>query len=296
MTSLSTLSTSHSRYCICGLSASFPWCDGSHQEEGWQCDRATSASLGFSASPRLENLALKLASHHHGVLVTPHSNSSLRLQKWIVLVEGFEFDTLQSLYSTVKATEIQVLSLGTPINLLQPLFPDASHFALGTLQLLEAFERVSSFLESPFETAIHTPLQSAFVSHAVRDEPVLIPVVQLLRKRFGLSLFLCADSIRSGTGWQEEIEQNLRQQEVVVAILSKQSLESHFCSFELGMAMALNKPIHLLSLDGSLPHVFAQHLQMADLPRLQRFQPWLSTEELLLQEMVKSLTTPALED
>ena len=53
------------------------------------------------------------------------------------------------------------------------------------------------------------------------------------------------------------------------------------------MATALGKPVRLVSLDGSLPPVFIQHLQTADLERLGRSRPWLERHDLLLEELLK---------
>ena len=71
--------------------------------------------------------------------------------------------------------------------------------------------------------------------------------------------------------------------------LSEASLASHFCSFEVGVATALGKPVRLVSLDGSRPPVFIQHLQTVDLERIARTRPWLERHDLLLEELLKIL-------
>lgn len=68
-------------------------------------------------------------------------------------------------------------------------------------------------------------------------------------------------------------------------------MSSHFCSFEVGMASALQKPLILISLYGSMPHVFIQHLQAIDLPRIVRQKPWLSIEDALLDELLRVLSS-----
>jgi len=80
---------------------------------------------------------------------------------------------------------------------------------------------------------IREKLASAFISHAVRDEAELMGVVEQCRGLYKPNLFLCADGIPTGTGWQLKIIQALRDQEIFVLFLSKHSRLSHFCSFEV---------------------------------------------------------------
>ena len=288
------MSPTRARFCICGRSQAFPWCDGSHRDEGWRCGVTQApTALGFSASFRLENLAFKLASEHQGVILSSDNASQLHLHRWVLLLEGTEWEELQRLSRQVQAEQVEILTLGTPAALLQPFFPNASIHELQTTDLLNAFELADTFVRDPNSLDKVTdvmPLPSVFLSHAVKDEPFLLPLLRRLRERFALQVFVCADSIRGGRRWQEEIEGAMRKQDCVVGILSKDALQSHFCSFELGMAAALNKPIYLLSLDGSMPHVFAQHLQTIDLPRLQKSQPWMDKEDLFLQQYLRCLT------
>ena len=61
-----------------------------------------------------------------------------------------------------------------------------------------------------------------------------------------------------------EIVGALTARDLFVVLLSEASLASPFCAFEIGYASALGKPLHLISLDGSLPPVFVQHLHAVD--------------------------------
>jgi len=81
----------------------------------------------------------------------------------------------------------------------------------------------------------------------------------------------------------------LRNQDRFIALLSKISLASHFCSFEIGSANALSKPIALISLDGSVPPVFVQHIQAIDLPRILLQESWLDPQDALLRELLNVL-------
>jgi len=56
------------------------------------------------------------------------------------------------------------------------------------------------------------------------------------------------------------------------------------------MAYALETPISLISLDGSRPPIFVQHLQTIGLIRLERQKPWLDKGDLLLDQLLKVLS------
>lgn len=161
---------------------------------------------------------------------------------------------------------------------------------------LQAFKHIQTLLADPdaITTAALPPpetlLKSAFISHAVKDEALIMPVMDYLRTYFQADLFLCADSIPPGTDWQGTIIAALQNQSCFVALLSQATLASHFCSFEIGMAYALKKPIILISLDQSRPPVFVQHLQSIDLIRLVRQKPWLDEQDVLLDALLKSLS------
>ena len=45
----------------------------------------------------------------------------------------------------------------------------------------------------------------------------------------------------------------------------------------------------IVSLDGSLPPAFVQHLHMVDIPRLARAKPWLSESDIVMEELLNIL-------
>jgi hypothetical protein len=55
------------------------------------------------------------------------------------------------------------------------------------------------------------------------------------------------------------------------------------------MALALGKPIHVISLDGQPPPAHLQHLQAIDADRLQRRKPWLTRQDALLEASLLAL-------
>ena len=86
-------------------------------------------------------------------------------------------------------------------------------------------------------------LASGFMSHAVADEQLIIPVVDRLRDLYGAQLFLCGDSIPTGSNWQHAIMEGLRGADVFVLLLSAAVKRSHFCSYEVGYAMGTGKDV-----------------------------------------------------
>jgi len=291
-----SLPSAHSRalrkLCACGRSRSFPFCDNSHEEEGWTCaSSSTWARIGFCASERYHNLALKLASHHQGALCWPGEPFPV-VDRLVTIVDGTDLELPLAVHREVQARTRTVISLGIPANLLQGIFAGCQVVDLGTIDIFEAFQRIAALVNGglgPAAALSSLTMHTGFISHAVHDEPLLMPVVDYLRRHFPVNLFVCADSIQPGTNWQDMILTALREQQVFMALLSEASRSSHFCSFEIGVAHGLHKPIRLLSLDGSPPPAFVQHIQVVDLPRLCRQKPWLDLQDILVFELLKGL-------
>lgn len=286
-----------SKLCVCGRSAEFPICDNSHEEEGWTCAAEVAWNrLGFSASRRYQNLARKLASHYEAALILPgepyHAVDTL-----VTVVDGTDLQFPLAIQSQIQARQRWVVSLGAATTLLASQLSADKIVDLGHIPPFQAFSHIRQALDkgasAPPEPTARQMLASAFISHAIKDEPLLLPAIHYLRDYFQANFFLCADSIPSGSDWQKTIDRALHQQDIFVVLLSKAVLASHFCSFEIGMAYALKKPIVILSLDGSRPPAFVQHLQMIDLPRIAYQKPWLTLPDILLDELLNSLIQTA---
>jgi hypothetical protein len=277
--------------CICDRSQSPPWCDGSHKSEGWTCAEDSNwTKYAFCAPGRYQNLARKLASHYDGALLTSQS-SQIEAETLVCLLDGTDLKRTATLLEGVEAPRRLLISLGVSGHLLAPTFPGFEVHDLKEIEPLTAFARIRDILEQGAAANVESRcLESAFISHAVTDEPVLMKAVEYIREFFELDLFLCADSIGPGQNWQQSIHQALVEKDRFVMILSEHTLKSHFCSFELGVAVACRKPILLLSLDGSRPPSFVQHIQAVDLPRIQKRRPWLDLSDLLLWELLEGLS------
>src|SRR5262245_25623928 len=97
------------RRCFCGRSARFPLCDGSHASEAWRCASGDSARLAFVAGPHLENLALRLAHEHGGLVV---ADDPVRAELALVLTDGSDLDRLALRRAKLEADRVVSLGLG----------------------------------------------------------------------------------------------------------------------------------------------------------------------------------------
>ncbi len=282
------------KLCVCGRSKSLPLCDGSHVGENWTCARDPEwASVGFFASERYRNLAYKLASHYQGALCLP-GHSWPALDRLIMIVDGTDLEFPISAHRTIEARTCIVFSVGIAAGLLDKLFERCHVVDLGDVNAFEAFRGVQAILDRPLLEApsrhTETALRSAFICHAMKDEPIITPVMSYIRHHFGADIFLCGDSIPGGADWHGKILNSLREKESFVALVSAAMNASPFCSFEIGAAYAIGKPIKLVSLDGSAPPAFVQHIQVIDVQRIVSQKPWLDIQDVLLQGLLNTLS------
>lgn len=281
------------KLCVCGRSGRVPFCDGTHVAEGWTCSHeADWARFGFCASDRFQNLAFKLASRYQGALCLP-GEPWPRVERLVTIVDGTDLEFPMTALREIHARDRLVVTLGVPGEVLQAAVGGCQIIDLAGASLFDAFTRITKILDGE-EQVSQRPgapviLRSAFISHAIKDEPTIMPVITYLRRYFQADLFLCADSVPPSSVWQDVILNALRSQGCFIALLSQVSLASHFCSFEIGAASAMDKPIALMSLDGCRPPVFVQHIQAIDLPRMLQLEPWLEIQDVLLRELLRVL-------
>jgi hypothetical protein len=278
------------RRCFCGRSKAFPLCDGSHVSEAWRCAPGDSARVAFVAGPHLENLALRLA-HEHGGLVA--RDAPVHAELGVVLTDGSDLDRLAPRIARVESGRRVVVAFGAPTQ--APLDPDGVTLFVDDDDPIEGARAVSSVVgallrgEQPPEHASARSLAPAFLSHAVLDEAELLPAVGYLRRRAGADLFLCADGIAPGADWHRTIADELAAREVFVLVLSKSTRESTFCAYETGQAIALGKRVRVVSLEPVPPPFYVQHLMVVDVQRLLLQKPWLDRGEALVEALLRVL-------
>ena len=287
-------STEAEKRCICGNSKLFPLCDGSHRSKNWSCAGRPGriAPWCFVAGPHNENLAAKLGAEFRGVAAHTVSGA-ISAERIVVISEGTDLECVVPMASRVSAPQRIAFAVNVDARVLAHAFPDWPVQAVEGDHSIELWQQIRSACTSGAESpkVTRAKLRSAFVSHAVSDEALIQLPIEYLRRFYQADIFACADSIASGASWHEQILGNLQERDVFVLLASEALLTSTFCAFETGHAMALGKPVALISLDGSPPPVFVQHLQTVDLERQQRLKPWLDREEALLEALLQVLST-----
>eukprot|EP01094_Clydonella_sp_ATCC50884_P026035 TRINITY_DN7016_c0_g1_i1.p1 TRINITY_DN7016_c0_g1~~TRINITY_DN7016_c0_g1_i1.p1 ORF type:complete len:384 (+),score=153.94 TRINITY_DN7016_c0_g1_i1:395-1546(+) len=318
-----------SQRCVCGKSKRFPLCDGSHTSEQWTCAEPVQwTPYACVASFRYQNLARKLASHFKGVLcLSPthplaSSPDTNHVGTLITVVDGSDVDFALGVCERAVADTRIVCCVEVSPAALAARFPpntifidltcnvdDVSMLFSKSVMMVEQaptlVPRKNSSAQvviecgSAEESAVYEihrsarMLRSAFVSHAVADEAAIAPMLDTLRRVYHADMFVCADSIDVGADWQRAITEALAEKDVFVLLLSEASKQSHFCSFEVGAALGMGKPLRIISLDGTLPPPFVQHVHMLDARRDAAARPWLSLHDVVTSHMVAALSPPS---
>lgn len=81
-----------------------------------------------------------------------------------------------------------------------------------------------------------------FLSYSSKDKPWVSEFVATL-KGAGVKAWFDASDLAPGERWQEKIQEALRDSEILVVVLSQNSVESPWTFFELGAAVADRKRI-----------------------------------------------------
>lgn len=115
-----------------------------------------------------------------------------------------------------------------------------------------------------------------FISHAHQDR-LMADLSRARLRESGLGVWLEAEELRAGQKYSEEIQSSIRDCVAVIVIISPHAIESHWVSYECGIATGARKPIVPLlfaDVDGHLgiwPQLASY--QYEDF-RNQAFQPW----------------------
>ena len=276
--------------CVCGRSGRMPLCDGSHRSEGWECsvDTADLVRFAFAANDNLRNLADRLAHRFKGQSLQSAAET-IRCERLVLVTDGQDVDVLRRIAKAVQRVETLVLCIGMAPSVLGWAFPEADCVGIeadsGPLLWSQVEDAVAQAVPA---AEVHRP--RVFLSHSVQDEESLFPIIDALRDHFGLELFVCADSIPSGSGWHEEIRRQVEGCDLFLFISSAAAASSSFCAFEAGIAFALNKSVHVLSLDGTPPPLHLQSIHAIDVERLQARKPWLTHGDALLEACLTALS------
>ncbi|MBT0608672.1 toll/interleukin-1 receptor domain-containing protein [Aequorivita echinoideorum] len=86
-----------------------------------------------------------------------------------------------------------------------------------------------------------------FISYSRRDTAYVSTLVEALRKQ-GFEVWF-DKNIRTGTDWDDTIEEELKRADAVVLILSKTSVESENVKDEISYAIGLDKPVNPIKIE-----------------------------------------------
>ena len=271
--------------CICGRSTRLPLCDGSHADLAWACraERSGRVPYAFVAGPHDENFAERLANELAGVAV--HSiGGDVAADEVVVLASPAGLDEVDRLLKRVDAPRRRVIALEAAAVIAGAF--DGWQIVEAGGDTLELWRSVRAAVTGQPADVAERELQATFLSHAVADEPLILPAVDYVRRHLDADVFLCADSIETGAIWHDTIVNELQARPAFVWLLSRAANSSSFCAFEIGYAMALNKPLTIISLDGTRPPAYVQHLHMIDLQRQRQARPWLDAREALIESLM----------
>jgi hypothetical protein len=275
--------------CICGRSRRFPLCDGAHASERWSCSALAGVRTAwcFAAGPQNENVAERLAAELGGV-AGHTTDAPVAAERLIAITEGYDLEHVRRLVARVDAGERRALVIGGHEAAVAAALEGYTVSAIDAAGL-ELWPALLAAVRGEPRAAPARRLATAFVSHAVADEAELVGPVEYLRRVYAAELFLCADSIASGSVWHEAIAGELRARERFVLLVSAAAAASTFCAFEVGFAQALGRQLAVISLDGTRPPAYVQHLQLVDLPRQLAARPWLRRSEALTDALLGAL-------
>lgn len=277
----------HGRRCICGRSARYPLCDDSHRTAGWRCVTSTveRVQYAFVGSPHLQNLADRLA-HRFGGTSMHALDGRVRATVLVVVTDGVGHASVRTHMEAVHADETLVIGVGLDENMLSWAFPGARIAPIADGSGTTVWDRAQACIEGGGARLVPVSRPRIFLSHGVNDESRIFPALSTLRTEYGLEIFVCADSIRPGADWQEEIRDHLRRCDLFVVLSSKAASSSVFCAFEAGMAVGLEKPTRLVDLDGGPLPSHLRGIQAISLPRLRVRKPWLTEGDALVDALL----------
>ena len=186
----------------------------------------------------------------------------------------------------IKSLQSLVLAVGFPAQSLGNRFPTSRIVSISEFPLPALWYEAEKACSNDSIEINKSKPANIFLSHSSRDEEALLPAINFLRKNLGFQFFVCADSIEPGSRWLPKIKSELVKSDAFIYIASLASNQSTFCAFECGCAMALEKEIRIISLDGTPPPAHLQDIQALEIPRLLKRKPWLEFTQGLIEALL----------
>lgn len=99
-----------------------------------------------------------------------------------------------------------------------------------------------------------------FLSYSHKDNRIAGAIKEAFN-HYGMEAFLAHEDIRVGQEWRNTILNNLKQFDVLVAVISKNFPDSNWTDQEVGFAICQGKTIVPVSIDGQMPYGFLEMIQ-----------------------------------
>lgn len=100
---------------------------------------------------------------------------------------------------------------------------------------------------------------NVFICHADEDQKTAKEVADCFEKCFGFKVFYSKESLTFSEDWLNDIYIALDKSDLFIPLLSRDLNKSAFANQEIGVAIAKNKRIIPLSIDGSDPRGFVKN-------------------------------------
>jgi len=246
-------------------------------------------ALAFVADPHLRNLADRLA-HRFGGVSLHASTGTVRAHRLVVLTAGLGVDYIRAARTRVETNDSLVIGVGIPEGLVNWALPESNYVNVPSEPATALWPTVVAAVEGVSSTLTSQTRPSIFLSHSVADENLIFPPISTLRDHYGLTIFVCADSIKPGSRWQDEIRTKLEASDLFLLINSRSVAKSTYCAYEVGMANGLGKPVRMINLDESAPPDYLAHIQSVSVPRLLERKPWLNTGDAILEGLLTAVS------
>ena len=122
-------------------------------------------------------------------------------------------------------------------------------------------------------------LLKAFISYSTMDKLIGAEVKDILA-RFGIEGFLAHDDIRVSEEWKQRIVDELNKADIFIPLLSNNFKNSDWAPQELGIAYIRDILIIPLTLNGTIPFGFIDHIQGKSYPK---------NENIILNYLIKPI-------
>lgn len=284
--------TTIKKRCICGSSSKFPICDGKHGSQNWRCspDELYFHPRIIISSPHYLSLAESLA-HKHNLLAFHLKTDVSHCEELIILHDSDDLQPLATYAQKIHHTRRRVISIDCPSPDVLNGDPPAIRISIESMPFKQFIDAASNAINQTVSSDFNIP-KRLFVSHAVKDEARIMPVINRLREHYRCTVFLCADTIPAGANWQIKIEDELRDSDVVLVMCSKNLNQSTFCAYEVGLAKGMRIPIRPILLDEIPPPIFLQHLNAPSVSRINKTRPWLNESDAIASAVFMTLEEP----